>query len=94
MNYLLSKLDRWCQISQIEHWPTHISETATDITKIAILFSTTVTQGSHQKFEQEFPDFSPDFSLTSKEIFLTILSTTDCRSISYVNISDKSQCLK
>ena len=32
-----------------------------------------------------------DFSLTSKEISLTILSTTGCLSILYVNILDKSQ---
>ena len=44
-------------------------------------------QGSHQKFQTKFPDFS----LTSKVISRTILSTTDCRSISYVNILDKSQ---
>ena len=45
------------------------------------------THGSHQKFKTKLHDFS----LTSTEISLTILSTTDCRSISYVNILDKSQ---
>ena len=47
-------------------------------------------QGSHKNVKTKFPDFS----LTSKEISLTILSTTDCRAISYVNISDDSRCLK
>ena len=47
-------------------------------------------QGSHKNVKTKFPDFS----LTSNEISLTILSTTDCRAISYVNISDESRCLK
>ena len=52
-------------------------------------------QGSHQKCENKFPDFSlTSFSLTSNEISLTILSTTDGRAISYVNISDESRCQK
>ena len=33
----------------------------------------------------------PDFSLTSKENSMTILSTTNCQAISHVNILNKSQ---
>ena len=48
------------------------------------------SQGSHKNVKTKFPDLS----LTSNEISLTILSTTDCRAISYVNISDESRCLQ
>ena len=54
------------------------------------IFDKVKRQGSHKNVKNKFPDFS----LTSNEISLTILSTTDCRAISYVNISDESRCLK
>ena len=85
---------RWCCIMMYIHYrhlqttppPLLQSQNDTYVSPV----SRSRIQGSHKNVKTKFPDFS----LTSNEISLTILSTTDCRAISYVNISDESRCLK